>query len=569
MREMVGKLKKLVSFSTVILITACGGGGGSSSPDPILPPPTTPPAPEYTPPEWAGESYYESDTKTQYAYVAYSRTNKEDFVRDFPHQYGDELNGGLGYDRTNLGLLKIMNSGLVLANDQEGCYECSSQANSWALETAPMQTVVDINGDGLDDVLYAHRFGPNAITEQGYYWQPSVRTIALINQGNGRLEVDPNVFETGYLPATHDTYISHVADFNNDGYDDWLNIGEGGGYILGGPTLRDHWQHIDDMLYTNMMGINYSEFWGRVWTHTTAIGDLDNDGDIDVFVPSLFMNRDSHCDLNNYGCRYFYLENDGDGNFSIGGFKFPDYNLVLSSVIIDVDQDGYNDIVLGVDRTNDKNLDNCECVGVVLFGNEYNDFTQRIEFLPEGPYKSNNTPTQIIAHKVDQDGLEDLIIMNTNNGSYEDYYDGHSLQILVNENGKFVDKTSQFVDTSKSDQWEKHPTHGRTGGYMIMQDLDNDWDLDIWVDGTAYSPYYVWQDNMFVMADILNNKIPYLEGCSQVPNDEGTVTTQCGTATYGIIPIDIDSDGNLDWLVTNQVGTDTETGIVLSQLMAD
>ena len=33
------------------------------------------------------------------------------------HQYGDELNGGLGYDRTNLGLLKIMNSGLVLAND--------------------------------------------------------------------------------------------------------------------------------------------------------------------------------------------------------------------------------------------------------------------------------------------------------------------------------------------------------------------------------------------------------------------------------------------------------------------
>ena len=66
----------------------------------------------------------------------------------------------------------------------------------------------------------------------------SVRTIALINQGNGRLEVDPNVFENGYLSSIHDTYISHVADFNNDGYDDWLNIGEGGGYILGGPNTE-------------------------------------------------------------------------------------------------------------------------------------------------------------------------------------------------------------------------------------------------------------------------------------------------------------------------------------------
>ena len=116
------------------------------------------------------------------------------------------------------------------------------------------------------------------------------------------------------------------------------------------------------------------------------------------------MNRDSYCDLNNYGCRYFYLENDGDGNFSIGGSQLrSDYNLVLSSVIIDVDQDGYNDIVLGVDRTNDKNLDNCECVGVVLFGNEYNDFTQRIEFIRRSSKHNQTTlPTQIIfRHKVD------------------------------------------------------------------------------------------------------------------------------------------------------------------------
>ena len=58
-------------------------------------------------------------------------------------------------------------------------------------------------------------------------------------------------------------------------------------------------------------------------------------------------------------------------------------------------QDGYNDIVLGVDRTNDKNLDNCECVGVVLFGNEYNDqSTNRVP--SEGSYK----PKQQFQHKL-------------------------------------------------------------------------------------------------------------------------------------------------------------------------
>ena len=34
---------------------------------------------------------------------------------------------------------------------------------------------------------------------------------------------------------------------------------------------------------------------------------------------------------------------------------------------------------------------------------------------------------------------------------------GTVLQILVNENGKFVDKTSQFVDTSKSDPMGETP----------------------------------------------------------------------------------------------------------------
>ena len=36
------------------------------------------------------------------------------------------------------------------------------------------------------------------------------------------------------------------------------------------------------------MGINYSEFWGRVWTYIAAIGDPDNDGDIDETAPSVY-----------------------------------------------------------------------------------------------------------------------------------------------------------------------------------------------------------------------------------------------------------------------------------------
>lgn len=556
---------KHYSIFLCVILTACGGGGGSSSPDPITPPPATPPTPPtYTPPEWSGEVYTESDAKNQYATIEYSRTTVEDYKLDFQGQYTDAIDGGLGYKRTNLGLAKMMNSGRVLANNQDGCYECSEENNTWAVESVPMPSVVDINGDGLDDVIYAHRLGPNAITEENYHWQPTVRTLALINQGNGRLEVDPSIFESASLPITHDTFISHIADFNGDGYDDWLNIGEGGGYIQGGSTIKDMWQHIDELLQTNLMGVNYSEYWGRVWTHTTAIGDLDNDGDIDVFVPSLFANNDAYCG----GCKYFVLTNTGDGTFELGSTQFPNYNLITASAISDVDQDGYADIILGSDMTNNGDLD-CDCSGVILYGNEYKDYTQRIGYLPQGTYAENNTMTQMIVYDIDQDGREDLIALSTNNGSYEDYYDGHSLQVFINNGTGYTDKTDEYVDISKINDWEQHPTHGRTGGYMNLIDLDRDSDLDIWLDGTAYTPYYIWKDGKFVMENIINNKIPYIEGCTDIPNDEGTTTNQCGTATYGIVPIHIDTDGKLDWLVTNQVGTSTEAGIVLSQLMAE
>ena len=81
-----------------------------------------------------------------------------------------------------------------------------------------------------------------------------------------------------------------VADFNGDDINDFINIGEGPVLLL---SEYGGLENYTDRLISQMLEIGsvdtekYSngivEF--NVWTHTTAVGDLDGNGTIDVFVP--------------------------------------------------------------------------------------------------------------------------------------------------------------------------------------------------------------------------------------------------------------------------------------------
>ena len=73
--------KNIVSILAILVLTACGGGGGS---DPIVessytPPPT--PTPTYTPPNWDGIVFYETDPNSdQWIDATYRRLTQDEKI---------------------------------------------------------------------------------------------------------------------------------------------------------------------------------------------------------------------------------------------------------------------------------------------------------------------------------------------------------------------------------------------------------------------------------------------------------------------------------------------------------
>ena len=111
---------------------------------------------------------------------------------------------------------------------------------------------------------------------------------------------------------------------------------------------------------------------------SSAVGDLDNDGDLDVLVVRKFH-------------RASIFINDGKGAFSLGEQEFPRYDL-RDAGINDLDSDGYPDMVLV--QNNGPNL--------ILFNDGAGGFPQIAQELGDGP------SIGISIDDIDSDGDLDL-----------------------------------------------------------------------------------------------------------------------------------------------------------------
>ena len=569
---MLNKLLKIivdvgVVCLLVIGLTSCASGGGSSGlvqQADTTPPPTT--TTTYTPPAWDGIAYTDTnpdESTGEYADVTYNRISANEFMNANTNWSFD---GNNDYERTNLGLLHVTNVGYVGA--KETGFENHEAGTVYSIDPSHISTVGDFNGDGLMDVMFAHNFGPNTND-----WLPTSRLIVLINQGNGRLEVDPNAFANGEFPTVGPLYISHVADLNGDGIDDFINIGESGALMLSSANgLINQTDTLISQLYDMGAYDNNGDY--NVWTHTTAIGDLNGDGTLDMFIPSHL--RDQNCNTP-YGCTGFTMHNDGTGNFSLGSVLLPNVSQALASVIEDFDGDGFGDIAVSMPLAkptdvfyNERLCDTCS--GVVMYGNSDLDYTRDISLLPDFMV-DNMIGLQLIAIDVNNDGLKDLMLMGTGDGYGEgsvdgshNYYAENYLQVFLNNGSDrgWTDETGTYVDISIYNDLPKHSTHGTQPDYLIRVDLDGDGDLDLWSSVGYYSPYYINDNGVFRLAGIVGDVVPVPEGC---PSNEDN----CGQNTQFHLPIDIDGDGVIDFVQAHEWGprgSDMETAnLTLSQLM--
>ena len=202
--------------------------------------------------------------------------------------------------------------------------------------------IIDMNGDGLDDIV-RQNFGKDlsvelqtvsgqkfeiiqGITTTGSSPQWSMCMADIDNNGTNEIltggtsgnilvieyEESSNSFSTQILPDGGDVFVqgSNFADIDNDGYVDifvchdngesrvWGNDG------MGGFIPRDEWI---DMSVNGQSGESASGNYGSTWL------DIDNDGDIDLYIAKC---RQGVTDVNDKRRINQLYINDGNGNFT-------------------------------------------------------------------------------------------------------------------------------------------------------------------------------------------------------------------------------------------------------------
>lgn len=167
--------------------------------------------------------------------------------------------------------------------------------------------MVDINNDGHLDAFSCHDVQAN---------------VRFMNDGTGQLQ-----FIQGGLGETCGNYGSIWTDINNDGLPDLFvakcgcdpmdrmifNLGEG--------------QFQDVSAQNNLLDSHQS--WSSAW------GDFDNDGDMDVLIGSSTSNV------------HKLMRNDGAGNFTLIPTNFMETTGTIEWVTHDFNNDGYLDLMGG------------------------------------------------------------------------------------------------------------------------------------------------------------------------------------------------------------------------------
>jgi len=308
-----------------------------------------------------------------------------------------------------------------------------------------------------------------------------------------------------------------VEDFNGDGRDDLL-LADGGqdhDPFPGGQSL---------ILIQNENGQLIDETQARLpqqmaFTHSVATGDIDQDGDIDIYMGNIWGSTQiGPC---------FYI-NDGNGFFSEDTTRIPGEITRLerkftSSLLLDVDQDGDLDLVLG-------GHDNAGKRDVILL----NDGAGMYAYAPDEsmPLRLGGPGFNTVAINsadFNKDGWPDLV-MSTHLG----YQFDANLQLLINNgDGTFKDETFRIEQ-----DWSVYRNPdciGENAGWLVQPyivDANNDTWPDILVQGDR-----CLQDLLFLSDN--GERFAVTENYSQFTIDNGM-------PPWALVPGDIDNDGNLD-----------------------
>jgi hypothetical protein len=324
-------------------------------------------------------------------------------------------------------------------------------------------TQIDIDGDGQEDLLYYEGYDLNISPT------PNPPPSVFMNTGVALKQTN---YTGPSIKDPHGTKIL-VGDFNNDSLPDiFSNVAVDppfGAFAF----LNDN----NHLLLNSKNGFaSVKEFPDQGYWYSGCSGDIDNDGDLDIIAFN-FHNQSN-------GVKSRIMWNDGKANFTIDFTGVGDIPVVYQSELVDVNNDGFLDLVIVFvpaifpSRVNDFR---------VLWGNGkgFSLTNSSIISMSGEWYLMNLDFTD-----VDADGTKEIIASgNYNNPSgigAPIYF--ISLFKSADKGKTFSDKTSQYIDNN---------TAGRFY-HIRVQDIDKNGLLDIFSGEKKDNIRWEWNGTKFI-----------------------------------------------------------------------
>jgi hypothetical protein len=205
----------------------------------------------------------------------------------------------------------------------------------------------------------------------------------------------------------------------------------------------------------------------------SAIGDIDNDNDIDYVTST-------------QGIGGYYIDillNDGKGKFKVSRTKPEVYGYNTNpeghNTLVDIDGDGYLDYFFGGSKKGDNNFRNTSFLGYVL-NDKKGGF--KIESMVDlGSFGSTKiAPKYTFVEDIDKDNKKEIIIyrstgMGSGGGGTENDNFLNDILIFTADNGKLVNNTSKFIDTLSSSKMYSQES------FLYFEDIDGDKIKDLFI----------------------------------------------------------------------------------------
>jgi hypothetical protein len=284
-----------------------------------------------------------------------------------------------------------------------------------------------------------------------------------INDGAGNFSLD-NSLIFGSDPGAVHPRKALLGDYNNDGELDIFVAGHGYDQP---PFPGEH----PLLFLTTANGLEYSsnlESYSGFF-HAAASADIDNDGDIDIFV------ADSQSP--------FFLINDGTGNFSRNTDRLTSEvngKPLFTAELIDIDKDGYIDLIVAGHEF--EGMDT-----IIYWGSSRGTYLSTSKtVLPS--VAGQGIILDIDSEDINNDGNKDILLTRTGGGNTNfltmGFYIGYYLQLILNNgNHQFTDTTNNI--SSNSD------LNGAWIDWVRIQDVNNDGYLDI-IEDNASERGLIW-----------------------------------------------------------------------------